>query len=306
MCGRIWSGSTTARLTSCGCTSTASKPGPRPSPLLGRPPVRWSLVGASTTGGPVDFLDGRIDEVRTYGRALTSNEIAELYNGISVPDQFLVYLMAYFTANSGILERVYYAYSVDALAWNNINGARPLSNAYDDSVRVRDPYIFKVNGKFRMVHTAGRDFKYLFHRECNDGITWSGANGQRNRAAGQINVVPAGNTAPNAWAPEFYWDGEKFYLFWTSRHWDLDGDGRATGDEQRQKLLYVTTTDWLSFSEPRLLFDPGFGAIDLNVISEGGTVCRHCQGRGRCATRTVTTSWPKETRSRRSAGSTIS
>ena len=41
--------------------------------------------------------------------------------------------MAYFTGNSGIQERVYYAYSVDALAWNNINAARPVFNAYDNS-----------------------------------------------------------------------------------------------------------------------------------------------------------------------------
>ena len=238
----------------------------------------WSAAGSLVfgrgkyQGGSVDFLDGRIDEVRTYDRALASNEIAELYDQNPVPDQDLVYLMAYFTGNSGILERMYYAYSVDGLAWNNINGARPVFDAYDDTVRIRDPYMLKVNGKFHLVHTAGRDNKYVFHWESNDGITWSGANGQRNRAAGQINVVPDGNPAPNAWAPEFYWDGEKFYLFWTSKHWDLDGDGRATGDEQRQKLFYVTTTDWLSFSEPRLLFDPGFGAIDLNVISEGGTV----------------------------------
>ena len=238
----------------------------------------WSAAGSLVfgrgkyQGGSVDFLDGRIDEVRTYDRALTSNEIAELYDGNPVPDQDLVYLMAYFTGNSGILERVYYAYSVDALAWNNINAARPVFNAYDDSVRVRDPYMLKVNGKFHLVHTAGWDNKYVFHWESNDGITWSGANGQRNRAAGQINVVPDGNPAPNAWAPEFYWDGEKFYLFWSSRDWDLNGDGQATGDEERVKLFYVTTTDWLSFSAPQLLFDPGFSAIDLNVLSEGGTV----------------------------------
>ena len=92
--------------------------------------------------------------------------------------------------------------------------------------------MLKVNGKFHLVHTAGWDNKYVFHWESNDGITWSGANGQRNRADGQINVVPDGNPAPNAWAPEFYWDGEKFYLFWASRNWDLDGDGVATGAEE--------------------------------------------------------------------------
>ena len=202
----------------------------------------WSAAGSLVfgrgkhQGQSVDFLDGRIDEVRTYDRALASNEIAELYDQNPVPDQDLVYLMAYFTGNSGILERMYYAYSVDALAWNNINAARPVFDAYDDTVNIRDPYMLKVNGKFHLVHTAGWDNKYVFHWESNDGITWSGANGQRSRAAGQINVVPDGNPAPNAWAPEFYWDGEKFYLFWSSKHWDLNGDGQSTGDEGRFKF----------------------------------------------------------------------
>ena len=46
----------------------------------------WSATGSLVFGRgkywgrPVDFLDGRIDEVRTYDRALTSNEIAELYD----------------------------------------------------------------------------------------------------------------------------------------------------------------------------------------------------------------------------------
>ena len=129
--------------------------------------------------------------------------------------------MAYFTGGgsrgrAGAREWVYYAYSLDGLAWNDINGARPVFNAYDDRVRIRDPYMWRVNGKFHLVHTAGWDNKYLFHWESDDGIIWTGANGQRNRAAGQITVVPDGNPAPNAWAPEFYWDGEKFYLHWTS------------------------------------------------------------------------------------------
>ena len=37
-------------------------------------------------------------------------------------------------------------------------------------------------------------------------------------------------------------------------------------------MFYLTTTDWLTFSAPQLLFDPGFATIDLTVISEDDTV----------------------------------
>lgn len=70
-----------------------------------------------------------------------------------------------------------------------------------------------------------------------------------------------GPVSPNAWAPEFTYDGQTgtFYLYWSSR----------IGD--RQVHHYCTTKDWLTFSTPAVYFDPGFTAIDMTILKEGDT-----------------------------------
>ena len=67
--------------------------------------------------------------------------------------------------------------------------------------------------------------------------------------------------SPNAWAPEYTYvpEDDLFYIYWSSRVDD-------------RQLHYVTTTrDWITFTTPRPLFDPGFTAIDLTVVRQGDT-----------------------------------
>ena len=75
-----------------------------------------------------------------------------------------VYLMSYFKASA---QHLFYAYSRDGKTWTDINGSRPVFNAYDDEVWLRDPYLHRVthNGKtkFHLIHTWGWDHPALFH-----------------------------------------------------------------------------------------------------------------------------------------------
>lgn len=180
-----------------------------------------------------------------------------------IPDS--VYLMAYFTSPA---QHLFYAWSTDGLNWKEANGGQPVFAAYDDNICLRDPYMNRVSrgGKetYHLVHTWGWDNPAIFHWQSDDLIHWSAANGGTDTESGRIYVMDGKEgrpESPNAWAPEFTYvpEEELFYIYWSSR---VEG----------RQLHYVTTTrDWLTFSTPRPMFDPGFTAIDLTVMREGDT-----------------------------------
>ena len=178
-----------------------------------------------------------------------------------LPDS--VYLMAYFTSPA---QHLFYAWSIDGLHWQQVKGGNAVFTAYDDAVWMRDPYLGRVthHGKttFHLVHTWGWDNPAIFHWQSDDLIHWTAANGDTSTDSGKIYVMDGKEgrpEAPNAWAPEWTYipEEELYYIYWSSR-------------VDNRQLHYVTTTrDWLTFTTPRPLFDPGFTAIDLTVVREG-------------------------------------
>lgn len=175
-----------------------------------------------------------------------------------------VYLMAYFKAPS---QHLFYAMSEDGLHWEETNGGAPIFCAFDEKIWMRDPYMQRVekNGEttFHLVHTWGWDNPAIFHWESSDLINWHAANGGTDTDSGKIYVMDGKNgnpSSPNAWAPEFTYvpKEDTFYVYWSSRVDD-------------RQVHYVTSTkDWLSFSTPQVLFDPGITAIDLTVVPYKG------------------------------------
>ena len=184
-------------------------------------------------------------------------------NTDQLPDS--IYLMAYFTSPA---QHLFYAWSTDGLNWQEANGGKPVFTAYNNAIWMRDPYLNRVtqNGKstFHLVHTWGWDNPAIFHWQSDDLINWTAADGSTTNDSGKIFVMDGKDgrpEAPNAWAPEFTYVPEEdlFYIYWSSRL-------------NNRQLHHVTTTrDWLTFSTPRPLFDPGFTAIDLTVVRHGNT-----------------------------------
>lgn len=154
--------------------------------------------------------------------------------------KFSAYLMPYFSPE----EKLYLAYSYDAQNWTALNGGKPV---FDAKVRLRDPFVNRVNGKFHLVHTKGWDHPTIFHWESDDLINWKG---------GPIDVVPP--SMKRAWAPEFFYcEKEKlFYVYWASV---LDG---------HNVMYYLKTKDWKNISpdQSALYFDIGTSSIDLTIV----------------------------------------
>ena len=155
---------------------------------------------------------------------------------------------AYLMAHFGPEEKLFYAWSRDARSWTALNGGEPILDA---GVRLRDPFLQRVNGRFHLVHTKGWDHPTIFHWESADLIDWTG---------GPIDVVPP--DGQRAWAPEFFYDEESglFHVFWASIH-----DGHNT-------MHVVTTRDWSDITPDRaqVFFDIGIHDIDLTIVEFEG------------------------------------
>jgi hypothetical protein len=77
--------------------------------------------------------------------------------------------------------------------------------------------------------------------------------------------------ARNCWAPETFYDAKRgqYLISWSS---DVEGKFPETVSQDRMnnRTYYVTTKDFVTFSEPKILLDPGFDHIDATIIEQGG------------------------------------
>jgi beta-xylosidase len=76
----------------------------------------------------------------------------------------------------------------------------------------------------------------------------------------------------NCWAPEIFYDkySGKYIIYWASTVNGHFPETQPYGDDGYNHRMYsVTTEDFKSFSETRLLYDPGFNVIDANIVADG-------------------------------------
>jgi PelA/Pel-15E family pectate lyase len=88
-----------------------------------------------------------------------------------------------------------------------------------------------------------------------------------------IPVMAHEPTAMNCWAPEiFYDDQQKQYLIF----WATTIPGRFPATESsgnnglNHRIYYVTTKDFMTYSQARLFYDDGFNVIDSTIVKSGG------------------------------------
>jgi hypothetical protein len=191
------------------------------------------------------------------------------------------YLFAYFTGEGTANgEQVHFAVSRgnDPLRYDALNGGRPALVSTVGTKGVRDPFVMrKQDGTFVLVATDLRMYggpswdqvqrtgsRAIVVWESADLVTWSAP-----RA-----VVVADATAGNVWAPEAYYDPSlgRYVVFWASKLYAAsDPDHTAT---THNRMLYATTTDFRTFSAPKVWVDPGYSVIDSTVIAHDGVYHR--------------------------------
>ncbi|MFF1360883.1 family 43 glycosylhydrolase [Streptomyces sp. NPDC058297] len=192
------------------------------------------------------------------------------------------YLFVYFTGEgTADGEQIRFALSRgdDPLHWRELNGGEPVLTSALGDKGVRDPFVirspegdtfFLIATDLKIYGGAGWDYvqrhgsRSIMVWESTDLVNWS-----QERL---VRVSPA--TAGNTWAPEAYWSEEvgAYVVFWASKLY-ADDDTEHTGDTYN-RMLYATTTDFVTFSEAKVWNDPGYSVIDSTVIAHDGTYYR--------------------------------
>lgn len=203
------------------------------------------------------------------------------------------YAFAYFTGNTVAGENIYLAASNgnNALSWNELNGGQYVLTSEYGEKGLRDPFILRSvegdtfyliatdlsigrNGDWGRAQTDGSQYIEIW--ESTDLVHWS--------AQRHVKVSP--DTAGMTWAPEAYYDDEleEYVVFWASR---VFTDGTRTtcittesGSGCYARMMYATTKDFITFSEPRIWQDTGAARIDSTVLKDGDQYYRFTKDEG--------------------------
>ncbi|TYP79344.1 immunoglobulin-like domain-containing protein [Paenibacillus methanolicus] len=190
------------------------------------------------------------------------------------------YAFTYFTGegkSNG--EQIYFALSQgnDPLHWRELNDGAPAITSELGEKGLRDPFLIRSpegdkfyliatdlriygNGDWTRAQTAGS--RSIMVWESSDLVNWSE---QR-----MVQVAPP--EAGNTWAPEVIYDKTKgeYVVFWASK---LYADEAHTGGAYQQ-MVYATTRDFHTFSEPKVYMDYGYSVIDTTMIEYNGNIYR--------------------------------
>jgi beta-xylosidase len=173
-------------------------------------------------------------------------------------------MFSYFKDNGQ--DGLHLAYSMDGYKWLALNNdSSVLQPAVAKDKLMRDPCIVRgANGLFHMVWTVSWNDGGIGYASSADLIHWSEQQ--------FIPVMKEEPTARNCWAPEIFYDnGRKEYMI----YWATTIPGRflagdtAGDDKYNHRLYYVTTKDFKTFSQTKLLYDYGFNVIDATIQKDG-------------------------------------
>ena len=169
----------------------------------------------------------------------------------------MVYL---FSSFRGEQEGLYLAWSEDLYNWSDIAG--PLMKPTIGDKVMRDPFIMRgPDGTIHMVWTTGWKRRDIGYAKTRDLIRWSKPK--------LIAVMGDKPKARNCWAPKIFYDNgaKQWQIVWST--WLDDGTfgpPELPNTSKQHRIWYVTTKDFETISEPRVLLDPGYSCIDAYLI----------------------------------------
>lgn len=174
-----------------------------------------------------------------------------------------IYMFSYFTGNGE--DGLHLAYSFDGLKWEALNDNKSfLTPQVGGDKLMRDPcIILGPDNTFHMVWTVSWGEKGIGYASSKDLIHWSDQK--------YIPVMEHEPTARNCWAPEVFYDEEskQYLIFWSTTIPGRFPETESTGDsDYNHRMYYVTTKDFINFSNTQLFYNKGFNVIDGSLIKE--------------------------------------
>ncbi|VUC22001.1 unnamed protein product [Clonostachys rosea] len=239
--------------------------------------VRQKTNTEVTLTASVEEDDGTVHEREIQAQVRAAVE-AEEYEG---------YAFSYFVGNTLAGENIFFAASNgnDALSWKELNDGQASLKSTKGTGGLRDPFLIRSpeGDTFYLIATdlsigsgtswndaVRKGSQYLEVWESNDLVNWSD---QRH-----IKVAPS--NAGNTWAPEAYYDDElgAYLVFWASSLYGEDDPNHEGSSYHR--MMYATTRDFVTFTEPVVWQDAGMSRIDTTVLKENGVYYRFTKDEG--------------------------
>lgn len=174
------------------------------------------------------------------------------------------FVFSYFKGNGE--DGLHLAYSYDGFSWKALkNDQSFLVPQLSKDKLMRDPCIIRgADGLFHMVWTVSWTDKGIGYASSKDLINWSEQ---------KYLPVMAGETqARNCWAPEITLDPatKTYMIYWATTIPGKFQETASTADNgYNHRMYYVTTKDFKTFSDTKLLYDPGFNVIDASIVKDG-------------------------------------
>jgi len=173
------------------------------------------------------------------------------------------YVFAYFKNNGQ--DGLHMAGSKDGLKWTAFKNDLSFLTPMVAKVKLmRDPCIIQgFDGRFHMVWTVSWTDKGIGYASSADLLNWSEQN--------FIPVMAKEDSARNTWAPEITADPKTktYMIYWSTTIRGKFPETASTMDDgYNHRIYYVTTIDFKTFSETKLLYEPGFNVIDANIVRD--------------------------------------
>ena len=171
------------------------------------------------------------------------------------------YVFSYFKNNGQ--DGLHLAGSTDGLNWKAFqNDSSFLTPQVANDKLMRDPCVIKgLDGRFHMVWTVSWTDKGIGYATSDDLIHWSEQQ--------FIPVMANEPDARNTWAPEITLDpfSQTYMIYWASTITDKFPETASPLENgYNHRIYYVTTKDFKTFSETKLLYEPGFNVIDATIV----------------------------------------
>jgi len=171
-----------------------------------------------------------------------------------------VYMFSYFTGNGE--DGLKLLYSKDGFKWEDLRRSPSfLTPKLSADKLMRDPCIMRgKDNKFHMVWTVSWTQKGIGYASSTNLVDWS--------EQLYVPVMEHESKARNTWAPEITYDPvlEEYMIYWATT---IEGHYPETQVEEdnryNHRMYYTTTKDFETFSETKLLYDPGFNCIDATI-----------------------------------------
>ncbi|KRT18208.1 beta-galactosidase [Pedobacter ginsenosidimutans] len=167
-------------------------------------------------------------------------------------------LFFYFKGNGE--DGLHIASSKDGMQWAALgNDSSFLMPMVGKDKLMRDPsIIYGPDGFFHMVWTVSWKERGIGYSRSKDLINWSEQQ--------YLPVMEHEQGAQNCWAPEISYDYEhkSYFIYWAST---ISGRFKETEvpGEKNHRIYSVTTKDFKSFGQTKLLYNKGFNVIDASI-----------------------------------------